>query len=158
MMAYRRRVTPTRAAEAAAGAEVDARRPMARLVVAVMAADGRVNPSELAALEGLGPHELPALAALEALDLGVRAELVYEEALQTNGDPVDVGAACAELHAVAPDAAPCIVAALAQIAASDGTLAPRETAVLAAVASGLGVSEGEARAIVRRATTRPPGR
>lgn len=46
----------------------DPRRSIARLVAAVMAADARVTPSEVASLTGLGPLE--AFAPIKVIELG----------------------------------------------------------------------------------------
>jgi DnaJ-domain-containing protein 1 len=126
----------------------DARRLVARLAVAVMAADRRITPGELAALEGLAEHELPALARLDRLGLGSLSEIVYEEARRAETEPVDVPAVCAALAAAAPRAAPVILSALTEIAASDGVLVPRETEMLDLVAQELGLAPSEARGIL----------
>lgn len=123
----------------------DPRRLVARLAVAVMAADRRVGPTELAALEGLGSRELPAIAALDRLGLGALSTLAFEEARRAETEPPEIDATCALLRARLPHAVPGVLAALSEIAASDGPLVPAETRVLGAIAKRLGMAAGEAR-------------
>jgi DnaJ-domain-containing protein 1 len=117
-----------------------------------MGADRRIGPQEFAALEGLGERELPALGQLDRLGLGTLSEYAYEEARRADEKAVDVAAACAELRAAAPRAASTILAALAELAASDGALAPREREVLLAVGRGLGLTPRDVRVILTTAT------
>jgi DnaJ-domain-containing protein 1 len=135
----------------------DPRRLIARLAVAVMASDRRIGPSELAALEGLGEHELPALAQLDRLGLGALSEIVYEEIRRAETEPIDIPAVCTALRRVVPRAASVVVAALTELAMSDGTLATGETEALTEVARGLGLSVAEARYVVASVlAARPP--
>jgi DnaJ-domain-containing protein 1 len=123
----------------------DPRRLVARLAVAVMAADRRVGPTELAALEGLGVREMPAIARLDRLGLGALSTLAFEEARRTASRPPQLDDACASLRATLPNAIPGVLAALTEIAASDGPLVPAETRVLGAIAKRLGMPTNEAR-------------
>jgi DnaJ-domain-containing protein 1 len=123
----------------------EARRLVARLAVAVMAADRRVGPTELAALEGLGMREMPAIAGLERLGLGALSTLAFEEARRSESQPPDLDRACALLRETLPRAIPGVLAALSEIAASDGPLVPAETRILTAIAKRLGMPANEAR-------------
>lgn len=123
----------------------DPRRLVARLAVAVMAADRRVGPTELAALEGLAPRELPAIGRLDGLGLGALSTLAFEEARRTDAQPPALDETCAALRATLPRAIPVVLAALSEIAASDGPLVPAETRILGAIAKRLGMPANEAR-------------
>jgi len=123
----------------------DPRRLAARLAVAVMAADRRIGATELAALEGLGMRELPAIARLDRLGLGALSTLAYEEARRTDARLPDLDATCASFRTTMPHAVPGLLAALAEIAASDGPLVPAEIRILNAIAKRLGMPASEAR-------------
>ncbi len=108
--------------------DLDPRRSIARLAAAVMAADARVTTSELAAV-----------TKLVRLGLGSLEGPTREELARCVHEPIDVAPACAALIEAYPDAGPTILAALAEIAASDGQLDPRELALLASIGEALGV-------------------
>ena len=118
--------------------EIDPRRSIARLAAAVMAADAHVTTTEIASLAGL-----------VRLGLGNLEDLTREELLRASRETIDVGAACGELVARYPDAGATILAALAEIGASDGELDPREMALLARIAEELRVPAGIVPEIVR---------
>jgi len=122
----------------------DIRRLIARLVVAVMAADGRITASELDALD-----------RLDGLGLGPLSDLAREELERAIQEPIDVGATCRSLGALDPDAAALLLAALAEIAASDRLLAPRERETFNVVAAHLGVGAAEAGRILDAAMPGP---
>jgi uncharacterized tellurite resistance protein B-like protein len=126
------------------------RRLIARLAVAVMAADRDVTPTELAALEGLALRELPALARLERLGLGALAGYAFEEVRRLEREPVDVVAVCRALRGAAPEAGPAVLAALVEVAAVDGPLGGAEIEVLHTVAARLGVGLTQARRVLAR--------
>jgi uncharacterized tellurite resistance protein B-like protein len=133
----------------------DARWLVTRLAVAVMAADRSVTPTELAAIEGLAPRELPALGRLEALGLGPLASVAFEEARRLEREPADVAALCRALRGAAPEAAPAVLAALVELAAVDGPLAGAEIEVLRAIAARLGVELTQARRVLSRSAGGP---
>lgn len=134
----------------------DTRRLIVQLAVAVMAADGRIGPDEFAALEGLGADDMPAIRQLDRLGLGMLADIAYDEARRAERTPIDVDAVCAALRATGPRAASTILAALAELAVSDGPVAPVEVAVLAQIADGLGLPTSEARLMVAAAVAGDP--
>ncbi len=106
----------------------DLGRLIARLAVSVIAADGRITASELAALE-----------RLDELGLGPLAPVARAEIERAVHVPVDVEATCAALPPLPDEAATLLVAVLADIAASDRVLAPRERETFTTVADRLGV-------------------
>jgi DnaJ-domain-containing protein 1 len=124
--------------------EADPRRLLAQLAVAVIAADGRVTTSEL-----------EAVARLDDLGLGRLSALVEEELRSATHRRIDLGATCRLLRERVPDAAPVILAALAQLAASDRALAESELALLGQAASGLGLSSADAQEILSSVLSGP---
>jgi uncharacterized tellurite resistance protein B-like protein len=119
-------------------------RSIARLAVAVMAADGRITASEL-----------DALSNLDDLGLGRLSGLAREEIERAVGRPIDVEATCDALGDLDPDATALVLAALAEMAASDRVLSPLEIDVFTAVASRLGLSGDEAASILEAAVSPP---
>jgi DnaJ-domain-containing protein 1 len=117
--------------------EADPRRLLAQLAVAVIAADGRVTSSEL-----------EAAARLDDLGLGRLSALVEEELRSAAHQRIDLGATCRLLRERVPEAAPVILAALAQLAVSDRALAESELDLLGEAASGLGLSQADAQEIL----------
>jgi DnaJ-domain-containing protein 1 len=113
--------------------DANLQRLIARLGVAIMSADGRIAPSELDALE-----------RLDELGLGPLSGLAREEIERAMGEPIDLRATCAGLAGIPPEATALVLAALAEIAASDRALSPREAEVFASVARGLGLNAAEA--------------
>lgn len=113
--------------------EHDPRRAVARLAVAVMAADGRITSPEV-----------EALARLDQLGLGSLTPFVEDEIDRATREAVDVRAACADLAGASREAACTLLAVLADIATSDRVLAGREREVFDAVARLLGVPERDA--------------
>lgn len=124
--------------------EADPRRLLAQLAVAVIAADGRVTTSEL-----------EAVARLDDLGLGRLSALVEEELRSAAHRRIDLAATCRLLRERVPDAAPVILAALAQLAASDRALAESELALLGQAASGLGLSSADAQDILSSVLSGP---
>jgi DnaJ-domain-containing protein 1 len=113
--------------------ERDPRRLIARLAVAVMAADGRIASEEIAASE-----------ELDLLGLGRLSSLVREEMLIAVEQPIDVVATSSGLAGLGAQTGVIILAVLADVAAGDGALLPREREVLGTVATGLGIAEPDA--------------
>lgn len=113
--------------------EVDSRRLISRLAVAVMAADGRIDAEELTATR-----------ELDLLGLGRFSGLVREEMLLAAEQPIDVAATAEGLARLGAQTGTIILAVLADIGASDGALSPRELEVLGAIAGGLGVAQPDA--------------
>lgn len=124
--------------------EGDPRRLLAQLAVAVIAADGRVTTSEL-----------EAVARLDDLGLGRLSTLVEEELRSAAQRRVDVAATCRLLRERVPDAAPVILAALAQLAASDRALAESELDLLGQAAGALGLSQAEAQEVLSSVLSGP---
>lgn len=124
----------------------DPRRTIARLAVAVLAADDRI----------VAP-ELEAITRLDRFGLGPLAALAREELGRCLREPVDVEAACRGLGAIAPEATAHVFAALAEVAASDRMLAEQELEVLERVASGLGLDAEEAERILTQAVAADRG-
>ena len=118
--------------------EDDPRRLIARLAVAVMIADGRITPDERDALE-----------RLDRLGLGPLVALAQEEIERAVREPVDMQATCAGLGDVGPQGAARILAVLAEIAASDRSVLPREVATLNAIARLMGLTAPEMDEILR---------
>jgi DnaJ-domain-containing protein 1 len=125
--------------------EDDVRRLIARLAVAVVAADGRITAAEMAALE-----------RLDVLGLGPLAELAREEIERAIQQPVDVRATCAALPPLRQETAAVLLTVLAELAATDRLLAPREREVFAAVAGHLGVGAATAAHILEAAMSPRP--
>ncbi|MCC6765679.1 MAG: TerB family tellurite resistance protein [Deltaproteobacteria bacterium] len=119
---------------------VDPRRSIARLAAAVMAADARVTSAEIAAAAGL-----------VRLGLGALEPATRDELARAVDGPIDVGAACAVLLDAYPDGGGTILAALADIAASDGELDPREVALLGRIGDALDVAPAIVAHVVRTA-------
>lgn len=124
--------------------EGDPRRLLAQLAVAVIAADGRVTTSEL-----------EAVARLDDLGLGRLSTLVEEELRSAAHRRIDLAATCRLLRERVPDAAPVILAALAQLAASDRALAEGELDLLGQAAAALGLSQAEAQEVLSSALSGP---
>jgi DnaJ-domain-containing protein 1 len=118
--------------------ELDPRRAVARLAAAVLTADAEVTATEVAALAGL-----------VRLGLGSLEALAREELVRASEEPIDVGAACAAIVSRHPEAATTVLAALAEIAASDGAVDPRELALLARIGNELRLPPAMARHVVR---------
>jgi len=110
----------------------DIRRLIVRLAVGMMIADGRVCVGELDALE-----------QLDALGLGPLSDLAGDEIRRAKRESIDMRPICELLASAAPEAAPVIVAVLADIAASDGEVSFPEIALLRSVAARLGVAPEE---------------
>ena len=117
--------------------ERDPRRLIARLAVAVMTADGRITPSERAALE-----------KLDELGIGSVSQFADDEIHRALAEPIDLPATCDGLVRAGPDAGAVILAALADIATSDQSLAPAEIDMFDTIASLLCVDRSDARAIL----------
>jgi uncharacterized tellurite resistance protein B-like protein len=113
--------------------DADPRRLIARLAVAVMVADGQITPSEYAALE-----------RLDELGLGPMSDLTEDEIRAATRHPIDLRATCEGLARTTPEAAAVIVSVLAEIAASDRSMARAELETLHTVAGLLGLSPTEA--------------
>jgi uncharacterized tellurite resistance protein B-like protein len=118
----------------------DPRRSIARLAAAVLVADGRITSTEIASLP-----------SLVRLGLGALEEPIREALARARQVPIDVGTVCDELGRAYPEACVPVLAALAEIAVSDGELVESEAALLATIAERLGVDAALARQIVRRA-------
>jgi hypothetical protein len=121
-------------------------RLIARLAVGIIAADGRITPTELAAL-----------ARLDGLGLGSLAGVAREEIERAIQEPVDVPATCAALPPLGEEAAALLLSVFAELAASDRLLAPRERDAFDTVAHHLGVGRAAAAQILEAAVSPPPG-
>lgn len=119
-------------------AATDPRSIIARLAVAVMAADGRITAGEL----DVASH-------LDSLGLGDLSGPVRAEIQIAMRDPIDPVAVCGELTPLSREAAATIVAALAEIALADRMLSRRESQVLVLIARALGLHDSETEHIVR---------
>jgi hypothetical protein len=106
-------------------------RLIARLAVAILAADGRITAAERAAL-----------GRLDDLGLGRLADVAEEEIEAALHAPIDVRATCAALPRLGDGSATLLLEVLAELAGTDRLLAPRERDVFDMVASHLGV-DGE---------------
>lgn len=95
-----------------------------RLAVAIMAADGRITPGELSAAE-----------ALDRLGLGPLSELAREEIDRSREQPIDLEDTCAGLTQLSPEGGRIVLSILAEIAAADGVVSPREREMLRQIAS-----------------------
>ena len=113
-------------------AATDPRSIIARLAVAVMAADGRITAGEL----DVASH-------LDSLGLGDLSGPVRAEIQIAMRDPIDPVAVCGELTPLSREAAATIVAALAEIALADRVLSRRESQVLFLIARALGLHDSE---------------
>lgn len=120
--------------------EQDPRRSIARLAAAVVAADGRVTPDEIAAL-----------GRLDHLGLGLLSGAIGEELGRAAKAPIDLRATCDALASSAPQAAPVVLAVLSDLAAADRTVSPGELEVLARVGALLGLSPAQAEEILAAA-------
>lgn len=107
--------------------DIDIRRLIARLAVAVMAADSRITASELGAL-----------GRFDDLGLGPLGDVAREEIERVAHEPIDVAATCIALPTLTDEAADLLLGALAELAACDRRLAPREREVFHLVAGHLG--------------------
>lgn len=119
-------------------AATDPRSIIARLAVAVMAADGRITAGELE----VASH-------LDSLGLGDLSDPVRAEIQIAMRDPIDPVAVCGELTPLSREAAATIVAALAEIALADRMLSRRESQVLFLIARALGLHDSETEHLVR---------
>jgi uncharacterized tellurite resistance protein B-like protein len=108
------------------------RHAVARLVAAVMVADGR-----------LAPAEIDAAARLDRAGFGPLIPLVNVELERATRGPLEIGPACAELRASGPAVAGSVVSLLSRVAASDGTVAAAEEELLTGIASLLGADVGD---------------
>ena len=123
------------------------RRVIARLAVAIMAADGRITTSEM-----------DTVSHLDGLGLGDLAGPVREEIEAATRHPIDPTEACAQLPSLPREAAATIVAALAEIALADKVLSRRESHVLVLIARALGLADEETEEIVRASLAAHGGR
>jgi uncharacterized tellurite resistance protein B-like protein len=103
------------------------RHAIARLLAAMMVADRRVST-----------QEIDAAARLDYLGLGPLSPLVRNELERATRMPIDIGDACAALSGTGPALVGTVLAALAGVAASDGSLDDRERGVFGAIATRLG--------------------
>jgi DnaJ-domain-containing protein 1 len=118
----------------------DPRRLIVRLAVAVMTADGRITAEECEALE-----------RFDDLGLGPLCEIAEEEIERAASGPIDLRATCAGLAAAGPRAASVILAALADVAASDRKISPSELGVLEEVAALFGLPDAESHQVINLA-------
>ena len=116
----------------------DPRSIVARLAVAVMAADGRITASEM-----------EVVSHLDSLGLGDLSDPVREQIQIATREPIDPVAVCGALTPLSREAAATIVAALAEIALADRVLTRRESQVLFLIARALGLDDGETEHLVR---------
>ena len=113
--------------------EKDIRRLIARLAVAVMAADKRITTPEIGAL-----------GRLDDLGLGPLGDVMREEIERAAHEPIDVAATCISLPTLTDEAVDLLLGALAELAACDRLLAPREREVFHLVAGHLGLDAAAA--------------
>jgi tellurite resistance protein len=106
----------------------DPRRLIARLAVAIAAADGHVTPNELLATE-----------ELDLLGLGRLSRLVQEELVAAVDQPIELRETCAGLVGLGPQTGAIILTVLAHIAASEGAVSPREREAYGTIAACLGI-------------------
>jgi tellurite resistance protein len=118
----------------------DLRRLIARLALAVMAADGRVTSAEL-----------DALSRFDALGLGPLRDVAREEIQRALHKRIDVAETCSALPPLTHQAADLLLGALADVAASDGLLSPREREMFHLVAGHLGLDAAAAARVLERA-------
>lgn len=95
-----------------------------RLAVAMMAADGRITPNELSAVQ-----------QLDRLGLGPLSALAREEIERAVEQPIDLRDACAGLAQLSPQGGRIILSILAEIAAADGVVSSREREMLREIAA-----------------------
>jgi tellurite resistance protein len=119
------------------------RRMIVRLAVAVMAADGRITPNEIAGLE-----------RLEERGLGPLRSLVGSEIERAARMPIDLAETCRVLETGTPQARALAFAAAAEIAAADG-IDDGERRLLVAIAPMLGVPDDVVADVLRTATEEP---
>lgn len=119
-------------------AATDPRSIIARLAVAVMAADGRITTTEM-----------EVLSHLDSLGLGDLSDPVREQIQIAMQDPIDPVQVCSALTPLSREAAATIVAALAEIALADRILTRRESQVLFLIARALGLDDSETEHLVR---------
>jgi len=122
------------------GVDLDPRRLIVRLAVAVMTADGRITPSER-----------DALSRFDDIGLGRLSDLVDEEVQRAAHEPIDLVATCEPLIDASPEVATIITSVLCDIAASDRAVTASEVTTLSAVATLLGLSEAEIERLLRTA-------
>jgi uncharacterized tellurite resistance protein B-like protein len=122
----------------------DLRRLIARLALAVMAADGNITSAEF---DGLGRFDVLGLGPLE--------DVVREEIERAVRRPIDVAEICSTLPPLSHHAADLLLSALADLAASDRLLSPREREMFHLVAGHLGVDAASAARVLERAFTVP---
>ena len=103
--------------------ERDPRRMIVRLAVAMMAADGRITPSELSTAE-----------ELDRLGLGPLSALAQEEIDRAVQQPIDLADTCRGLAKLSPEGGRIILSILADIAAADGAVTSREREMLSEIA------------------------
>jgi uncharacterized tellurite resistance protein B-like protein len=121
---------------------IDIRRLIARLAVAIMAADGRITTAELGSLR-----------RLDDLGLGPLGDIAREEIERAAREPIDVAATCTSLPALTHEAADLLLGALAELAACDRHLADREREVFHLVAGHLGLDAAAAARMLEDALT-----
>ena len=119
----------------------DPRRLIARLAIAVIAADRHVTSEEIAALD-----------ELDHLGLGRLSGVAREEMLRAVEEPIDLTATCEGLVSV-PDhhTGEFILSALARLASCDRRVTVREVDLLCAIGARLGVPGPEVARIVGEA-------
>ena len=100
---------------------------ISRLVAAMMVADRR-----------LAMEEIDAGNRLDRIGLGPLSPLVREELQRATRMPIDLDEACGALRGAGPALIGTVLAALAGVAASDGTIDDDERRVFGAIASRLG--------------------
>lgn len=122
------------------GDDLDPRRLIVRLAVAVLTADGRIAPGER-----------DALAGLDNIGLGRLSDLVDDEVQRATRQPIDLVATCQPLVDAGPEVATVIASVLCDIAASDREVTAREVTTLSTVATLLGLSSGEIEGLLRAA-------
>ena len=103
------------------------RRAIARLVTAMMVADRR-----------LSTDELDQAARLDHIGLGPLSPLVQEELQRAARIPIDLREACLALSGTGPALIGTVLSALADVAASDGTVDDDERRVFTVIADRLG--------------------
>jgi uncharacterized tellurite resistance protein B-like protein len=115
-------------------------RLIARLAVAVIAADRRIAPPEMASLE-----------RLDRIGFGAPSGIVREEIERAVREPVDVAATCAALPRLGEDAATLVLTTLAELVTSDRVVALRERDVFRTIAGHLGIGAAAATRILEAA-------
>ena len=103
------------------------RHAIARLLAAMMVADRRLTTAEI-----------DAARRLDYIGLGPLSPLVDEELQRATRMPIDIGDACAALSGTGPALIGTVLAALARVAASDGSVDDLERGTFGAIATRLG--------------------